>query len=223
MTVETAPVIGQPLYKMYSYQFAGLDHNTGDPLLYIGGKPVSYTQMYNAKPEDMVYAGTTTPRFFGSVMNTFSYKGISLSANIVYKMKWVFRRSTINYSSLQSGWGGHADYYQRWQKPGDELTTTVPSLPMLNGVTAFRGDHYSMSDVLVEKGDFIRLQDIRIGYDVNRGLLSSLHIQSATFYVYMNNIGLLYRANDKGLDPEAYSFGSMPEPRSIAVGLNVNF
>jgi hypothetical protein len=43
------------------------------------------------------------------------------------------------------------------------------------------------------------------------------------FYVYLNNIGLLWKANKHGIDPDYYAFSSIPPSMSVALGLTMNF
>lgn len=220
---DDLPVVGLPLSKISSYRWAGLNPKDGSPQIYLADTVSSYTNLAKAQQSDLSYSGPTTPRYFGSMLNSFSYRDFSLSFNIVFKFDWVFRRSTINYANLYQGWGGHSDYTLRWQNPGDEKTTNVPALP----VTAFPPDTYNaayaFSDALIEKGDLIRLQDIRVSYDLKRSKYHQLPFNSVQFYVYSSNLGLLWRANKKGIDPDFYSFGGTPAPKTIAFGLNVNF
>src|SRR3546814_5997895 len=90
-------------------------------------------------------------------MNTFTYRGISLSINLMYKFGYSFRRASLNYSTLFSAYNGHGDFANRWQQPGDETHTNVPA--MRYPVNSSRETFYSRSSVLVERGDHIRLQD----------------------------------------------------------------
>ncbi|MET7000170.1 SusC/RagA family TonB-linked outer membrane protein [Chitinophaga defluvii] len=217
--VEGNPIIGQPLYKISSYRWAGLDPNTGAPLVYLGDSISNFENASNAKQADVLYSGPSTPKIFGSVRNTFSWNHISLSFNILYKLGYYFRRSSINYANLFDSWGGHGDYGLRWQKPGDERSTDVPSLP----VSPYSQDNvYSKASVLVEKGDHIRLQDVRVSYDLNREVIKLFPFESIQVYVYANNIGILWRANKKGIDPD-YGSLRIPSPRTIAAGVNINF
>lgn len=218
--VDYSVVVGKSLYKIYAFRSAGLDPVTGDPRFYLGGKATSYTNMTKTTVSDLKYFGPSIPHYFGSMMNMFFYKSWSLSANISYKFNWYFRRPSINYSALYSGWGGHADYDKRWQKPGDEAFTSVPSLP--SGGNSTRDQVYQYSDVLVDKGDVIRLQDVRLNYDIGKGQ-HRWPFQSTQVFIYVNNVGILWRANKDGIDPDAYGFGAIPNPRSIAAGVNVNF
>lgn len=216
------PLEGKPLFSVYSYRWAGLDPETGDPQGYYD-KQVSkdyFNILFNTTPEEMIYNGSARPTFFGSFRNTFSYKHFNLSANIVYKLGYYFRRSSINYSNLFTRWQGHEDYTKRWQQPGDEKITNVPSIqypPTDNNRNTF----YSLSEVLVENASHIRLQDIQLSYDVTKATLKNLPLQNIRLYLYANNIWILWRANKVELDPD-YPVG-YPEPFSIAFGARIDF
>ena len=218
--VDYSVVVGKSLYKIYALKWAGLDPTNGDPRFYLNGKATSYTQLNSAKVSDLHYMGPSVPHYFGNMMNTFYYKNWSLSANIYYKLGWYFRKPALQYSSLYEGWGGSADYDKRWQKPGDEKTTNVPSLPP--GANTNRDEMYEYADVMVDRGGEIRLQDVRLNYDLSKRK-GGWPFQSTQFFIYVNNVGILWKANKDGLDPEAYRFGSIPPTRAISGGININF
>lgn len=213
------PIKGKPLHTVYSYKWAGLDPKTGDPRGYVADTIAPFTEVLtgtNTQPEDLLYNGNATPPYFGSWINTISYKDLSLTFNITYRFGAHFRRPSINYNNLLTSWGGHSDYALRWKSPGDELKTIIPSEP----ATFFddRYSFYSQSEVLVEKSDIVRFKDIRISYNFSD--LLSRSKTSAQIYFYVNNVGVIWRANKYNLDPEGQSFISAP--RSYAVGLNLN-
>jgi TonB-linked SusC/RagA family outer membrane protein len=219
------PYIGKPLYAIYSYKWAGLNDTTGDPQGYFN-KQVSndYASiLFQTKPADAVYNGPANPTVFGSIRNTLSWKSISLSFNIVYRFHYFFFRPSVNYSNLFNNHTTYNDYANRWQKPGDEKITNVPSLPDLTNIDGNRDAFYAQSSILVEKGDNIRLQDIRLSYDFSQSVFKGLPIQNAQAYFYASNFGnfgLLWRATKYRIDPDyAYS----PIPLSLAMGLNINF
>ncbi|UTA67552.1 SusC/RagA family TonB-linked outer membrane protein [Emticicia sp. 21SJ11W-3] len=210
------PVKGQPVYALYSYAWAGLDPFTGDPQGYLEGQvSKNYTAIRNAAPATLVYHGSAVPEHFGSIRNTLSYKNISISANVVYKLGYYFRRSTIHYANLFSTWQHHADYAQRWKEPGDEALTQVPSLVYPN--VSNRDAFYNYAATLVEKGDHLRLQDINLSYDFP----AAGNRNSWQCYLYINQVGMLWKANASGLDPDYYASG-FPVPTSYALGLKLN-
>jgi TonB-linked SusC/RagA family outer membrane protein len=217
-----SPMEGNPLYSIYSLKWMGLDHSTGDPQGFLN-KSVSkdYSAIaYSSNLDDLTYRGPANPPFFGSLRNTMAWKQLELSFTITWKWGYYFRRNSINYYNLINGSNeGHPDYQQRWQHPGDEAHTNVPSL--VYPADYERDWFYTYSDVLVEKGDHIRLQDIQLNYEFNKNNFRKLPVQSFRLYVYANNLGILWRANKQGIDPDYIS--TIPNPRSIAVGLKINF
>lgn len=215
-------VIGKPVRSLFSYRWGGLDPANGDPRGYLNDSIVSYNTVYaNSDPKNLKYNGPSTPRIFGNLLNTISWRNISISLNIVYKFDYFFRRSSINYNQLYQAFTGSSDYSRRWQKPGDEKITNVPSLPPSQ--IGFRDYFYQYSDILVDRGDEIRLQDIRINYDLQKKGMQKLPFKNATIYLYVSNLGLLWRANKDGIDPDYNTYGSIPPARSVAAGINLNF
>lgn len=213
----TTPREGFPLYAIYSHKWAGLDPLTGDPQGYINGSVSKDYQQINATatPENIVFNGSARPTHFGSMRNTFSWKALSLSANITYRLGYYFRKSSIVYGSVY-GMGGHGDYYTRWQKQGDENTTSVPSVPIT--ANALRDEFYLNSEILVDKGDHIRLQDISLSYRIDGLKFKNLPFKSINLYSYMNNVGLLWKANRWKIDPDNPI--SLPV-RTIAFGCKI--
>ncbi len=147
--------------------------------------------------------------------NRFSFKGISLAFNISYKLGYYFTRSSINYNNLFYYWNSHKEYAQRWQKPGDEKSTNVPSIAY--PANQNRDYFYNYSEMMVERGDHIRLQDISLSYDMSRQVFKSLPLEHLQFYIYLNNVGILWRANNSGIDPD-YPRGGIPISRTISFG-----
>jgi TonB-linked SusC/RagA family outer membrane protein len=215
------PLTGKALFGLYSYKWAGLTHDTGDPQGYLNGKvSTDYAAILsNTTIKDMIYNGSSRPTTFGSFRNTFTYKQWSFSANIIYKLDYYFRKSS--YSSSNLPWSGNVDFSQRWQQPGDELKTNVPSL-QYPPYDSNRDTFYANSSILIDNGDNIRLQDITLSYDLIKEKIKTLPFTSLQLYGYLNNAGILWRANKDHLDPDL-SFGALPLPRTISLGVKANF
>ncbi|HWV71164.1 MAG TPA: SusC/RagA family TonB-linked outer membrane protein [Pseudosphingobacterium sp.] len=215
------PIEGQSAYNIISYRWGGLDAQTGNPKGYINGElSEDYLNITNnASMDDFVFHGSALPQVYGSIRNSFGWRQLSLSFNIQYKLDYYFRRPSVNYNILfSSGKVMHADYALRWQQPGDELITNVPSL--VYPANTRRDDFYNLSEATVEKGDHIRLKDVNLSYNFKNTNLKSLPIKNIVATIYANNLGILWRANKKGLDPD---FRDMPLPRTIAFGLKMDF
>lgn len=217
------PLVGKPLFAVYSYPWAGLSADTGDPQGYVDGKVSTdwNSILANTTIENMAYNGPARPVHFGSLRNTFTYKSFSLSANVLYKLNYYFRRTSITSGNLYAG-GGHPDYYKMWQKPGDELTTNVPSLQNLP-VSSDRESFYELSSILIEKGDHIRLQDIILSYNFSANdWFGKRHGKLIQLNGSINNVGILWKANKKGIDPDVFT-SSLPAPRLYSLGAKLTF
>ena len=217
---QILPLEGRPLFAIYSLPWGGLDPDTGDPQGIIDGEPSkNYPAIFSgATPENLIYHGPSRPTTFGALRNTLSWKGLSLSVNVSYRLGYYYRRESVLYSTLLRGFQGHSDYALRWMEPGDELTTQVPSVPAVGNVQ--RDNVHRFSEILVEKGDHIRLQDIRIAYTLDSGSSPWLPVRNAELYGYANNLGILWKASSDPLDPD---FRTQRPPLSIAVGLRASF
>jgi len=179
-----------------------------------------YTSILNSEnTSDLKFLGSAVPTFFGSVINTFSYKNFELSFNIIYKFGYYFRRTSVNYTQLFAGNYMQADYSKRWQKPGDELKTNVPAI--VYPADANSDEFYRLSSVLVDKGDNITFQDFKLGYTFQKSSFQHFPFNSLSIYFYASNLGLIWRANKDHLDPDAIS--GYPTPKTIEFGLSSNF
>lgn len=217
-----SPMVGKPRYGIYAFKWAGLDPETGDPQVYLNGeKTKNYSAVsYDATLADLVYLGPSLPPYFGSWRNTFSLFGFTIGCNISYKFGYYFTRSSINYVSLFDNWTGNVDFEKRWQKPGDEKITQVPSLPSSPDYS--RDYVYNNSSVLAEKGDHIRLQDINFSYRFDKAKSHWLPFSSLSLYGYINNVGILWRANHYSIDPD-YVFQPYPPSKTYSLGLTIQF
>ncbi|GAB2633436.1 SusC/RagA family TonB-linked outer membrane protein [Belliella aquatica] len=215
--VGPRPRVGYPLHAVYTIPYAGLDPDTGNPRGFLDGEPSTNAGAVISSMEidDLIFEGYGRPTVFGALRNDFAWKNFSVSANISYRMGYVFRRPTLSYFSLLNGWITHSDYERRWQNPGDEVITDVPSLPSSydnNSATL-----YNNSEVLIERGDHIRLQDIRMSYTLQSP--SKLKIDRLEVFLYLNNLGVLWKATDLPLDPD---FRTVRPMRSMTFGVNLN-
>lgn len=214
---------GYPQYALFSYKWAGLDPQTGDPQGYLKGETSKdYSSILGSGTvmSDLVYSGSLIPTVFGSIGNTISWRNISLTARISYKLGYYFRRESIDYGMLISNASGHSDYAIRWQKSGDEQTTDVPSLVYPN--SSVRDLFYLNSEALVTRGDHIRFQYINISYDIGRRSRIGIPVQNVQIYMVVSNLGIIWRANKERLDPD-YRSTTPLTGKTYSVGLKVQF
>lgn len=221
---SVSSLVSKPVHAVFSYKWRGLDSQTGDPFGDINGQP---STNYNAITgdsthiTDLVYHGSYSPTIFGSLGNEFSYRGFTLSVRMMYKMGYYFRKPVLSYTQLFENRRGHQDYLARWQEPGDEMRTSVPS--MVYPTNAARDEFYEGAEVNVLKGDHIRLQYVNLSYGIPYAVCRAIGISTGSLYVNASNLGILWRINKEGIDPEYLPRSSYPPGRTFAVGMTINF
>lgn len=215
----TVYLAGYPAFAVFAYDFAGLD-GEGDPQIALHDGKVT-KERNAAMPEDVVYMGTYQPVWNGGLSNTFIFGNITLSANIIYNFGNVMRRDVNDFYSgnglipltannaMQSGdlrfrsGNVHAEFADRWQQPGDEAATNVPSWIPVNSVNASRRDtrYYTQGDINVVSAAFVKLRDISLSYDLPQRIVSVAKLEGVRLRLQLSNV-MLWKANDYGIDPE---------------------
>lgn len=216
---------GYPTFPIFAYRYAGLD-NMGDPQIYKADGTI--TKDPNAAvADDLIFMGTTQPKFNGGLNNTIRYKSFSLSGNIVYNLGAVMRNPTeIIYGRLTSSSfndGNVKDsFLDRWKVPGDENHTNIPSFVSNPGINYSRRNlnYYNYGDVNVVSSDYIKLRDISLSFDLPEHILRNLRAQRVSLFVQTGNF-LIWAANKEGIDPEYW--GDRNTDRTYSLGLNVSF
>jgi TonB-linked SusC/RagA family outer membrane protein len=215
---------GRIAYGIASYRWAGLDPVTGDPQGYLN-KQVSknYGAIFSDSVDNQVFHGSAIPLYSGFIGNSFGWKNFSLSANITYNFDFYFRKPTISYNALTDSWQGNADYALRWQKPGDEKFTNVPSF--IYPVNSYRDVFFQNSEINVLRGDNIRLQYVRIQYTWDNKNKPKLPFQNLQLFVYANNLNLIiWRKNKSNFDPDFSGANNLaiPPSKTWTGGININ-
>ena len=108
-----------------------------------------------------------------------------------------------------------ADLLNAWTP--DNKNTDVPSLGASNL-------NLGSSDRFLHRSDFIRLKNISLGYTFNKNQLGKLPVRGIKVFVQAEN--LYTWTKWKGFDPEpitSYSLNVYPNPKTVSVGLNVDF
>ncbi|NLR69027.1 SusC/RagA family TonB-linked outer membrane protein [Chitinophaga varians] len=240
-------VVGKPVNGLWSYRYAGL--NKDGRATFYTAKPGETVLNGMRNIDGLVYSGSTMPTVQGGFTNTFSYKRFTLSAlfigsfgnvirlrNISANNTFVFPETTQNMST---------EWVDRWQKPGDEQHTNVPklesdnSVPGLADVSPYNATMYNNSDLRTVKGDFVRLQNLSLSYDLYNARLRKSGIQNMRFMIQGNNLHVWKNSALKGQDPEAtgsvmkydrtsnanVSFGNtyLPLPRSYSFSFSLQF
>lgn len=217
---------GRDMDEWYLREWAGVDTANGSPLWYTTDENGKRTTTDSYNKADRVYCGSAAPKFTGGWMNSFSYKGFTLTANFDF----VYGNLLYNQSrELLDSDGAYADYnsmklksgWKRWEKEGD--IATHPKA--INGGN--KNSNKSSSRYL-EKGNYFSLRNLSLGYSIPEKLCGKLGLQRVNVSCSADNLftltpfsGVSPQLSDSSTD--GYAGTIYPLSRRIVFGLNVSF
>ena len=205
---------GEPLGTFYTYEWAGYNAE---------GISEYYTRDANGNrdggkttdPEykDRTITGCAQPKLNLGWNNTVSYKNWDFSCFFT----GVFGHDV--YNGLRAHYTA-PDFFAGGKNVMKEFVTERPASDTGSNIP---------SDKFIEKGNYIRLQSLTVGYtfnDVFKGWIKSLQL-----YATMNNVFTI--TSYKGLDPEVnlggidpgvdYRWSTYPHTRTTMIGAKINF
>ncbi|MCL2027394.1 MAG: SusC/RagA family TonB-linked outer membrane protein [Bacteroidales bacterium] len=225
--------IGGSIYQNYTYEFAGVDPNTGRALFWSGldkdGKVVKREPeggierwVRSSDPDDATYRilSDGLVKAYGGLRTHLRYKDFDLGITMFYQIGGY--GSDANYSSLlnemrSTGRTIHRDLADnRWQKPGD--LTNYPKLEYGAGNMEMANRAYTSKSAFA-------LQSVSLGYNVPNSFLSRYGIERLRVYATVDNTALWSARS--GFDPRVSVGGGaemdFPDQRTYSLGLNVTF
>lgn len=226
-----AAVLDGPRRGLYSVNFAGLN-NIGVPTYFdSNGEKVLQFDLQERQnlAETLTFEGATEPRGSGGLTNTISYKGLSLSFLLSFKYDYKIRLNDAFFSGYTDFSALPGELVNRWITSGDEDITNVPVI--LDSRFALGGGDisqayqlYNKSSIRVASGDYIRLKNVRLTYQIPTKIVTNIGLSNASVTVEGQNLTLLYSDSAlRGQDPEFFSSGgvSLPQPRLFTFSLNI--
>jgi TonB-linked SusC/RagA family outer membrane protein len=181
--------------------------------------------------------GTATPKFFGGLTNTFRYRNITLSTlfNFVYG-NTIMNQSLNNFMSPGSWQSGFNlakpdDAIRFWTGPGDTKANYPDFYDLAfsqRGATNFR------SSLLFHDASYLRLRNVRLGYDLPAQWLQKVKISSVNIYLSADNVFVIKSKELYAADPEGARLGATngaytgtgfasAMPRRFLVGAHLSF
>lgn len=175
---------------------------------------------------DRQVLGNAQPSFYGAIINTFTYKGFSLS--FTFNTTWgndLYNNAAQSLNNYRTTHIIPQPYviYNAWRKPGD--ITDVPEVSRKNTSGNMR-----MNSRYIEDGSFIRLSYLRLTYKLPEKIAKKIFTKDLSVYAYGSN--LITWTNYSWFDPEFTSRdplelgqdnGRYPRRREIGLGLNIHF
>ncbi|MER0438794.1 TonB-dependent receptor [Emticicia sp. W12TSBA100-4] len=167
---------------------------------------------------DRVFVGSYQPKAFFGLNFGFTYKNFDLSVdaygnfgNKVYNGKKAFRQGLLDNVEASMAYG-------RWSRGSginDEPAANAGNLPA--------------STYFIESGDFIRINNIALSYNISNNLLNKIKLSSARVFVTAQNFFTFKKYS--GFTPElpgdptrsGIELNAYPTTKTLAVGINVGF
>ena len=220
-------MVGHSMYDFWMYEWAGVDPETGDSMYYVGGydEDGNYTGKDRTTTNDYTkadkyYVGTSIPKFYGSLSNTFTLGNFSLSALLTFGVGGLKYDTTYGSMMSYSGYGSslHVDMLKRWQKPGD--VTTVPRADMQRNSYQNQGSSRWLTDA-----SYLNIRNVSLSYSFPRRWAEAIDLSGIQLFGSVENLHLFCAR--KGMDPQ-YNFGgtsynAYSPARTMSIGVNFQF
>jgi len=195
-----------------------------------GGSRWTYFDGTVAAPitaEDFYVLGNALPTWYGGFSNSFTYGNFDLNASFTFSGGNYVQNGTKATLRDQRFWNNYTGVLDRWTHPGQ--VTDVPRV--VYGDLLSNGNSWPIS-ANVEKGDFMKLKTVSLGYRVPSQLLGNSGISGVRVYAQVLNVFVVTKYS--GSDPEISSNGnsnltpgvdknSAPQGRTYTFGVNVDF
>ncbi len=177
----------------------------------------------NVTPDDKTMIGNPHPDFRIGFGLNFEYKGFDFAVTA----KGAFGHQILkSYRSFADNeFHNYTDrILGRWT--GEGTSNLLPRLTPGNTT-----NRINISEIYIEDGDFVKIQNVTLGYDFKR-LMPNIPFGQARLYVTAHN---LFTFTDySGMDPEVgygneqpfvsgIDLGFYPSPRSYMIGVNLKF
>ncbi len=178
--------------------------------------------------DDRTFIGKALPDFTGGLTNTLNIYGVEIAAFFQFSQGVeIMNFNNVFAEGLNSVFAPTQRAYDNaWRAEGD--ITETPRI-VLNDPNNNRRN----SDRFVEKGDYIRLKTLTVGYQLPKTILAKVKGISS-LRIYATGYNLWTITDYSWFDPEVNIFDgantalgsdflTFPQPRSIVFGINLGF
>ena len=241
LEITNITVPGKSIGRLYLYPTAGVDPKSGrrvfitpegDRTLLMFEKGwLFYEDVTEYAGEfEPVDCGNTLPTWYGGWTNNFKYKGFDLSLFFQFSGGNKIYNGTKASVSDMRYWNNSKDVYKKYWTP--ERTHAEYPMPIY-------GDNYSNGSALpisdlVERGDYLRLKNVSLGYTFNtKNWSKAVGISALRLYVQAQNLFVI--TGYSGMDPETLTNvesatlsggtdkNTLPQARTYTIGVNLTF
>lgn len=225
--------VGFPIGYFYGYSTAGVFQSQEEVDNYKGAKLpdaregdliwVDRNQDGSIDEKDRGFIGDPHPDFRVGLGVNLSWKGLDFALTMNGAFGQQIMKSYRSWSDSPKE-NHTSDIFGRWHGYG-----TSNRLPRLSSNS--HPNWTWVSDIYVENGDYMRIQNITLGYDF-KSLIKSKAIGQLRLYISAQNLYTFTKYS--GMDPEVgyggyddwssgIDLGFYPSPRTYMVGVNIKF
>ena len=223
---------GESTLALYGLEWAGTNKENGKNMWYINpkddenytadleikGRPVTYSY----KKANKVILHDMMPKVFGGINTDVSWKGLSVGLNFTYR----FGSKTYDAADRDCNDDGY--YFERTMSKTaykDSWTPTNKNAKYPQRLAIDMEDVNQKSSRHLHNGDYIRLKNLSLGYNLPKNFVSKVGLSNAR--VYFNGSNLLTWAAHKEYDPEVneyYTRGwETPIGKTYTFGVELSF
>lgn len=179
---------------------------------------------------DRVVIGRRTPDFTGGLTSDLSYKNFNLYVKTDFTIGHyiINGRRVKGIAQTQGNQNGPLEIRDTWTP--ENPTADIPIFTLVdrqNNHLAGGGDQGSMnhsSSRMWEKGDYLALREVTLSYTLDGNNAGNLFKNTR---IYLSGSNLAYFNGFSGSSPEespdGIDYGRFPLPRTLTLGVNVNF
>jgi TonB-linked SusC/RagA family outer membrane protein len=240
--VQNMTRVGYSVGSIFAVPCKGVNPENGQMIfLNSEGKEVQYNHIGSPKwtyldgtaapaidnYKDGVMQGSSLPKVFGGLNNTFNYKNFVLGVNLTFAQGNQLYNGTRATISDQRYFNNGTFIKNRWTTPGQ--VTDIQKLYYGDNVSA--GFSFS-STSKVEDGSYMKFKNVSLGYNVP---IKDTFLKNSftSVYVYLQGNNLYTFTKYRGSDPEVSINGNSinsgkdqnvpPNAQVYTVGLNIGF
>ena len=173
--------------------------------------------------EDRVLTGSYAPKQTFSFGGSFDWKGFDfnfmfqgVAGNYIYNANKQLGMAGRDYGNLI------ADVYDTW-----DFNPAGSKYPRLGIAEDKNSNYIRFSDIFLEKGDYLRLKNITLGYTLPRSISRHIGLARGSVRVYVSVDNVATITGYTGVDPEVGNYGVdsgvYPVSRFYNFGVNINF
>lgn len=221
--------VGRSIAELYVYETEGIFQNQAEidaHALQPNAKPgdVKFRDVNGdgfINDDDRTFQGQTLPKINYGLNFSCNYKNFDLSMFFQGAAGHKIFNGTYQSLMIENYTNHHTDALNYWTP--DNTDTNIPR-PTISDPNA----NSRASDRFIEKGDYVRLQSLELGYNIPLGETKIINRAR----VYASGQNLLLLTGYSGYDPDyttgslfnrGFEFGSFPNPTTLALGVQIDF